>query len=74
MFKGPKETVLGDSLNFDEQLKQIDICGLGPLRVTSALFNAGLLQPGSKVRGSFALLPLTIRVEGWPIRAACVIS
>jgi len=47
-FYGPKETVLGDSLNFDEQLKQIDICGLGPLRVTSALFNAGLLQPGSK--------------------------
>ena len=37
-----------DSLNFEEQLKQIDICALGPLRVTSALFNAGLLNDGSK--------------------------
>ena len=40
--------MLDNTLNFDEQLKQIDICGLGPLRVTSALFNAGLLQDGSK--------------------------
>lgn len=39
-FYGPKETVIGDSLNFEEQLKQIDICGMGPLRVSSALFNA----------------------------------
>ena len=41
--------MLDDSLNFEEELKQIDVCGLGPLRVTSALFNAGLLQPGAKV-------------------------
>ena len=27
----------------------IDICALGPLRVTSVLFNAGLLKEGSKV-------------------------
>jgi NAD(P)-dependent dehydrogenase (short-subunit alcohol dehydrogenase family) len=47
-FYGPNEKVLDNTLNFDEQLKQIDICGLGPLRVTSALFNAGLLQDGSK--------------------------
>jgi len=31
-------------LNFAEQLKQIDICALGPLRVTAALFQAGLAQ------------------------------
>jgi len=47
-FYGPREKVLDDTLNFDEQIKQIDICGLGPLRVTSALFTAGLLRPGSK--------------------------
>ena len=28
----------------------IDICAIGPLRVTSGLFNAGLLQSGAKVR------------------------
>lgn len=27
----------------------IDICAVGPLRITSGLFNAGLLSPGSKV-------------------------
>ena len=47
-FYGPNEKVVDNTLNFDEQLKQIDICGLGPLRITSALFNAGLLQKGSK--------------------------
>lgn len=47
-FYGPKETVLDDSLNFDEQLKQIDICGLGPLRVNAALYQAGLLGEGAK--------------------------
>ena len=45
-FCSPPQKV--DSLNFDEQLKQIDICALGPLRVTSALFNAGLLGDGAK--------------------------
>ena len=37
-----------DNMNFDEQLKQIDICAVGPLRVTSALFNKGLLGDGAK--------------------------
>lgn len=27
----------------------IDICALGPLRVSSGLFNAGLLKSGAKV-------------------------
>ena len=27
----------------------IDICALGPLRITSGLFNAGLLASGAKV-------------------------
>jgi len=47
-FYGPHESVLGNSLNFQEQLKQIDICALGPLRMTSALFEKGCLLPGSK--------------------------
>jgi len=47
-FYGPKETVLGDTLNFDEELKQIDICAVGPLRVTSELVKVGALESGSK--------------------------
>jgi hypothetical protein len=31
----------------------IDICALGPLRVTSGLFNAGLLKSGAKVSSHF---------------------
>jgi len=34
------------SLDDKEELKQIDICALGPLRVTAALRNAGLLKNG----------------------------
>jgi NAD(P)-dependent dehydrogenase (short-subunit alcohol dehydrogenase family) len=33
-----------DNMNFDEQLKQIDICAVGPLRVSSALQKAGLIR------------------------------
>lgn len=46
-FYGPVEKI--DSLNFEEELKMIDICALGPLRVTAALFNAGKLTEGAKV-------------------------
>ena len=38
-----------DSLNFDEEIKMIDICAIGPLRVSSGLVNAGLLSSGSKI-------------------------
>ena len=41
------ETV--ESMNFEEQLKQIDICGVAPLRVSSALYNAGALADAAKV-------------------------
>ena len=40
---------MDDSLNFEEQLKQIDICALGPLRVNSALVNAGALAKDAKL-------------------------
>ena len=46
-FYGPEEKI--DSLNFEEEMKMIDICALGVLRITSAAVNAGLLDSGSKV-------------------------
>jgi NAD(P)-dependent dehydrogenase (short-subunit alcohol dehydrogenase family) len=46
-FYGPVEKI--DSLNFEEELKMIDICALGPLRITSALVNGGLMEANSKV-------------------------
>lgn len=48
-FYDPKETVLGNSLNFEEQLKQIDVCGLGPLRVSAACVQEGALAEGAKI-------------------------
>jgi len=46
-FYEPVEEI--DSLNFPEELKMIDICALGPLRVSSAFYNAGLLESGSVI-------------------------
>lgn len=48
-FYEPKETILDNSLNFEEQLKQINICALGPLRVNAAAVNAGALAEGAKL-------------------------
>lgn len=39
-----EETETLENMNFDEQLKQIDICALGPLRVSWALQRAGLVE------------------------------
>jgi NAD(P)-dependent dehydrogenase (short-subunit alcohol dehydrogenase family) len=38
-----------DSLDFADEIKTIDICAVGPLRITSSLINGGLLKEGSKV-------------------------
>jgi NADP-dependent 3-hydroxy acid dehydrogenase YdfG len=38
-FFAPVETI--ETLNFGEELKMIDICALGPLRVSAALINGG---------------------------------
>lgn len=46
-FYEPVEKI--DSLNFKEQLKMIDICALGPLRVTANLHNNGMLKDEAKV-------------------------
>ena len=48
-FYEPPECILENSLNFEEQLKQINICALGPLRVNSAAVNAGALADGAKL-------------------------
>jgi hypothetical protein len=38
-----------DALDFADEIKTIDICAIGPLRITSSLINGGLLKEGSKV-------------------------
>lgn len=47
-FYGPLESI--DALNFPEEIKMIDICALGPLRITAAIHNAGLFADNAKVR------------------------
>jgi len=46
-FYEPAENI--DSLNFEEQIKQIDVCGLGPLRVNAACVNNKVLADGAKL-------------------------
>ena len=36
-------------MNFFEQMKTINICACGPLRISAGFFNAGLLREGSKI-------------------------
>jgi NAD(P)-dependent dehydrogenase (short-subunit alcohol dehydrogenase family) len=46
-FYEPEETI--DTMNFKEQIKQIDICAVGPLRVAVAFLQADFLKKGSKI-------------------------
>lgn len=46
-FKTERETL--ENLDFPDELKTIDICALGPLRVSQSLVNGGLLHSGSKI-------------------------
>lgn len=48
-FYGPCELVKENSLNFEEQLKQINICALGPLRMNNALIQSKALAEGAKL-------------------------
>lgn len=47
-FYGPEEKVgVGGAeghLNFDQEMLMVDICAVGPLRISSALYKAGLLK------------------------------
>jgi len=36
-----------ENLHFEEEMKMINICSIGPLRITSAIVNAGLMKKGS---------------------------
>lgn len=47
-FYEPVETL--ETMNFEEELKMLDICAVGPLRVSAALVNAGkVAAPGGKI-------------------------
>ncbi|KAL9179255.1 hypothetical protein ACHAXT_008545 [Thalassiosira profunda] len=48
-FYGPCELVKEDSLNFEEQMKQINVCALGPLRMNNALIQSKALADGAKL-------------------------
>lgn len=48
-FYEPFESILENTLNFDEQLKQINICALGPLRMNAAMVNAKALAEDAKL-------------------------
>jgi len=51
-FYGPAESVgvgCEGHMNFPQQMLQINICALGPLRITHALYKAGKIAKGGKV-------------------------
>ncbi len=48
-FYEPVEMVSDGSVNYAEQLKMIDICAVGPLRVSANMFQNGLLKEGSSI-------------------------
>lgn len=51
-FYGPAESVgieCEGHLNFPQEMLMIDICAVGPLRISSALYKAGLLPSGSQI-------------------------
>ena len=49
-FYGPREAVTPtDTMNYDEELKQIDICAIGPLRVSACLRQAHALKNDAQV-------------------------
>ena len=59
-FYEPVEKI--NTLNFDEELKMIDICAVGVMRITSALYNTGLLTSGSKVQYKYIIVCIYILI------------
>ena len=45
-----RESILEQTMDFDEEMKMIDICAVGQLRMFNALFNAGKLPSGLKLQ------------------------
>ena len=49
-FYGPREAVTPtDTMDYDEELKQIDICAIGPLRVSACLRQADALKNDAQI-------------------------
>ena len=48
-FYEPVERLTDGTMEFDEEMKMIDICAVGPLRVTNALYHAGKITKGAKI-------------------------
>jgi len=48
-FMKERESILDGTMDFSEEMKMIDICAVGMLRVTNAIYNAGNLKQGSKI-------------------------
>ena len=49
-FYGPREAVTPtDAMDYDEELKQIDICAIGPLRVSACLRQANALKNNAQI-------------------------
>ena len=44
-FMDEKETLLGGTMDFEDQMKTINICAVGPLRITNALWHGGKIVP-----------------------------
>mmetsp|Transcript_21599 Transcript_21599/g.75894 ORF Transcript_21599/g.75894 Transcript_21599/m.75894 type:complete len:319 (-) Transcript_21599:69-1025(-) len=48
-FKRERESILHDTMDFPDEIMTIDICSIGMLRVTNALYHCGALKEGSHV-------------------------
>ena len=48
-FMKERESILEGTMDFSEELKMIDICAVGMLRVTNAMYRAGNLKSGAKI-------------------------
>lgn len=48
-FKKERESMRKKTMDFEDEMKTIDICCVGQLRVVSALYQAGLIAKGGKV-------------------------
>ena len=48
-FMVERESIVEKTMDYDEELKMIDICAVGLLRVTQAMFDAGCLKSGARV-------------------------
>jgi len=46
-FMKEKETVLGGTMDFEDEMKTLNICAIGPLRITNALWHGQKIVPGT---------------------------